>query len=194
MRFGHEWLGIEHHTPEQKEAFDAVRLHQQLHVRGGNGVSKTHWLGWLVLWWGTYFTLKEGDGCLIVTTAAVGRQVGTTLWDQIRKLKRASKYPIPGHMPETLPQWTIGTRGKAMGFSTKPSKGGQQEIVHTFGGHHHAHLLMILDEASGIPAPIVDAAVSCMQSKESRIILSGNPLVKEGEFWEIWRRGHEGGD
>lgn len=170
-------------TPDQQDAWRSIFTAKHTHLRSGNGYGKTWWLACLALWWGHLY-----HDCLIVTTASVQRQVEKTLWGHMRKLYRAASWPMRGEIAESAPEWKIGGNTVAIGFTTSTSKGTSQDTADQFGGHHHERLLMILDEASGISRAIISAALGCMQADGARLVIAGNPLARQGEFFNIWQR------
>jgi hypothetical protein len=63
-----------------------------------------------------------------------------------------------------------------MGFSTKePDR---------FQGFHEEHLLLIVDEAAGVPELIFEAAEGILTNENAKIALIGNPTSSSGTFYD----------
>jgi len=58
-----------------------------------------------------------------------------------------------------------------------------------FQGMHARRVLLILDEASGIPLPLWEDADSLIANDESRILAIGNPDDSRSEFFEVCKPG-----
>ncbi len=141
-----EVLGITTLTPTQKEI---CRLYQlppyRLLVRCGHRVGKTHLLAALVS-----HHFDSFDNCGVITIAPTGQHLKDVLWREIRVQRaRAGLGNLVGNVvcemrgedPEN-PKWAIGIACD------------RQESV---AGRHPENLLVVMDEATGIPNSHVDA-------------------------------------
>lgn len=167
-------------TPDQIALLESVRDFRYTHCRSGNGLGKTDALAYLVVWWGHVY-----PECKIITTASAMRQVEGQLWGYIPRVWSSLPAGVRRGRMMNTPRWVITeTPG---GAAQSVAEGFTTDDASKFGGHHHEHLLLILDEGSGITKPIIDAAFGCMQSPGSRFVICGNPLVRAGEFWQLYR-------
>src|SRR5438067_6867421 len=98
--------------------------------------------------------------------------VRAVLWQEIRKAHAAGK--LPGTAKQV--EWTVD--GHLMAQGIKPD----DTSPDAFQGIHAEHLLVVLDEANGIPPALWNAALSLATSKNSRIIAIGNPDDPHGYF------------
>src|SRR5204863_476872 len=55
-----------------------------------------------------------------------------------------------------------------------------------FQGHHAEHLLLVVDEASGVEEEIYEAAAGFLTSPGARLLLIGNPTRTSGEFFQAF--------
>ena len=133
------------------EAFlRATLTHSRIAIRGCHASSKTFGAAQLCLWW----LSKYPDG-VVVTVAPGARQVDELLWLEIRKAKRGSRIKFPevtGSAKSGGIRLDLALDNYALGFSTE--KGGEGVKAQ---GIHAAHLLIIVDEAPGVSAEVMDA-------------------------------------
>lgn len=118
----------------------------------------------------------------VVTTAPTFNQVKAILWNEINASYASSadekgKSPLPGKPNQT--EWWIG--GYMAGIGRKPA----DNAPATFSGLHAEHLLVIIDEAGGVPNEIW-TAVSTLATNEGCVILAiGNPDDPQSHFKEV---------
>ena len=146
---------------KQVEILEAVRDHSRVTVRACHGVGKTFIAAGTGLWW-----LLAFPNAVVVTTAPTGRQVKELLWREIRRMHRKSRQVLPGDVRETSVK--VSDDVYALGFSTDESD--------RFQGFHSRHLLIIVDEASGLPESIYESIDGCLTTIGSHLLLIGNPL------------------
>jgi hypothetical protein len=79
----------------------------------------------------------------------------------------------------------IGDREEIVAFGRKP---GDMDPA-AFQGIHARYVLVVLDEAAGIPELLFDAADGLIVNKESRILAIGNPEDAESHFAKICKPG-----
>ena len=155
-----EVLGFQ---PWSKQAalLEAVRDHRRVACRSGHGVGKTSALARLVLWW-----LAVWPDSIVVTTSATWSLVREQLWREIAAAYHASG-GFFGDAALTDTRLELGPQHFAIGLST-----GEAE---RFSGFHSERLLVILDEASGVPEDVWEAAETLITSPGSRLVAVGNP-------------------
>lgn len=119
-------------------------------------------------------------GARVVTTAPTWTQVRALLWHEIRGLHSHAKVPLGGQLNQT--ELLLPDGRYAIGLSTKP------EQVESFQGHHAPNILLVFDEASGVPQGIFDAGDGYMTTAGARKLLIGNPTRTSGEFFGAFHR------
>ena len=71
---------------------------------------------------------------------------------------------------------------------TIPQSGSKEERIAKFHGHHAAGGVLVLgDEANGIPQAIHEAFDNVTSAANCRILLTSNPFVPSGAFWNATR-------
>jgi hypothetical protein len=153
-------------------------------VPAGRAVGKSYLLAGLVLWW-----LYTRPGSLVITTGPDHRQVVTVLWKEIRRALvrrvedgrwRGPRFPLGyKHVTSGMgsPQRLLIREEddwQAIGFSAGSEEG--------FSGQHAGELLVIVDEASGVPGPIWSAIHGLAST---RLVVVGNPIKYDCHFREL---------
>ena len=118
---------------------------------------------------------------IVVTTAPTGRQVRQVLWREMRRRYNEATVPLGGEMLQT--EYKIDDKWYAFGFSTdEPTN---------FSGIHSEHVLLIVDEATGITPDIWEGTTGILSNEHSRLLAIGNPTDAASEFAARCRRGGE---
>ena len=124
-----------------------------------------------------------GEAC-VVTTAPTGRQVRAVLWKEIGRVQakglggRTNQTEWMMHVPQS-------NKEELVAFGFKPADFDPT----AFQGIHAPKILVIPDEACGIPTLLYDAFSSLGANDESRILAIGNPDFTNSEFFRICQPG-----
>jgi len=110
-------------------------------------------------------------------------QVNNVLWRYIRSMKNEVS-AIPGTVFET-PRWDCSPTHYGVGLSPKRASA---EDLQALYGYHNPRLLVILDEAPGLPRLLWEAVQRLVTAPGNRILALGNPLQQAGPFWEACNR------
>lgn len=161
---------------KQREIIEAVRDYARVAVKSCHSSGKTATAGRVAAWW---IDSHPPGEAFVLTTAPTGPQVKALLWREINRLHQ--KANLQGYT--NLTEWYIDNGGKheLVAFGRKPSEYSEG----AFQGFHAKYVLIIMDEASGIPKPLWDAAESIASNEHSRILVIGNPDVTTGEFFNV---------
>ena len=161
---------------KQREMAEAVRDHRRVAVHACHNTGKS-WLAARIVAW--FVTTRELGDTFVVTTAPTMRQVKAVLWREIRRAIKAGD--LPGK--PNLTEWSVNE--ELVAFGQKPADWDPS----AFQGIHALRVLVILDEACGIPEAIWDAASSLVSNEDSRILAIGNPDDPTSYFARICRPG-----
>lgn len=165
-------LGVEIVTPQQKRLCISVTNNRRTAAPSGHGIGKTFISACLVLWFLYCF-----PGSKVVTTAPTWFQVSTLLWKEIRNLRQRAAIPLIGKMPPKATELEISTEWFAVGLSTNdPIR---------FQGIHAPRVMIVLDEATGIPKGIWESAEGIAVGGEDRMLAIGNPTDPSSEFKRV---------
>ncbi len=156
----------------QREIALSVRDHRRVAVRSAQDVGKSRIASRLACWWIDTHPVGEA---FVVTTAPSFKQVQAVLWREMRSAHRAGG--LPGVMTET--EWKIG--GQLVAFGRKPA----DYDPDAFQGIHARFVLVILDEACGVPEALWNAAETLTANEGSRMLAIGNPDDPSSQFARV---------
>lgn len=175
-------LGLEM-WPGQAEFVRAVANSQRVAVRAGHKVGKTTGCAALALWWVT----TKPAGTRVILTSATYLQLRDQLWREIVRLYRQAKArgwalgaEKVSDTPEAGVKWPDGR--EILGFATDTGE--------RAAGWSGANMLFICDEASGIDDAVFEALEGNRASGDTHQLLTGNPTLCSGTFYEVFRKGN----
>lgn len=166
-----------HLWSKQQEIIRSIQIHRKTAVQSGHGIGKSLTASVAATWWVDTHPPEE---TLVVSTAPSVKQVHAILWEEIRKIHGRSH--LPGEV-QLSDNWIIGRR--LVGFGRKP----QDHDRDAFQGLHRKYILVILDEACGIPEWLWLAASAITTGDHCRILAIGNPTDPSSHFRKVCRPG-----
>ena len=167
--------------PWQEEALAAIASgERRLSIRSGHGVGKSTFASWAGIWYAiTRYT------CKVVVTAPTSSQLYDALFAELKGQMRK----LPDHLLELFDIKVERIELKAapteVFISARTSRAEQPEAMQ---GVHADHVLLIADEASGIPEAVFEAAVGSMSGHNAVTLLLGNPTQSSGLFYDTHHR------
>lgn len=171
--FVEEKLGVRLWS-HQHRLLEALEQHRRVAWRTAHGVGKST----VAVVAAAYWLLAHG--ALVIMSAPSYRQVLLVLWRGLQRVHRQAREPLGGEFLDTPERgWRFPDGRGVFGFSA-----GDPE---RFAGLHAPRVLVIIDEASGIDAPLFDAIKGALTG-ESRLLLIGNPTRQVGEFFDAFNR------
>jgi phage terminase large subunit len=165
----------------QKRIANSVAVHERTVISASHDIGKTWTMSKIVLWFGSTF-----KGSKIITTAPTFNQVKRLLWSEIRSGFAQSKVPLGGEMLVT--EWKINSDWFAIGFTSRneATAGEGQGNASTFQGFHAQYILVVFDEATGIPPSIWKQVEGLLTSGFVRFVAIGNPTSKSCDFYKCF--------
>lgn len=154
---------------KQREILNAVRDERRVAVHSCHSAGKTFTAALITAWW---IDTHPPGTAFVVTTAPTGPQVKALLWREINRLHAGAQL----HGRVNLTEWYLGN--ELVAFGRKPS----EYNASAFQGIHAQYVLVILDEACGIPTVLWTAAETIASNEHSKILAVGNPDTNDGEF------------
>lgn len=158
---------------KQIEICRSVQENKFTAVKSCHGIGKSFTASALACWWVATHPVND---VMVVTTAPSKDQVSGILWQNIMKIHR--KANLQGEVLGN-DEWKIG--GLQVGIGRKPHDYNKD----TFQGYHRRYLLVILDEAAGIPEWIWDGADNIATGPDCRILAIGNPTDPTSRFKRV---------
>jgi hypothetical protein len=156
-------------------------------VQSANNVGKTYIAARIALAWFNLFR----DSCKVITTAPPPeRQIKDLLWGEIRSAQKEALsrgINMVGGDPGVM-SLRVNDDWWMQGF-TIPTSGTDEDRMSKFQGHHAEHMLIIGDEAHGIPPEIYKAWDGMLGGYHCHILLITNPLAPAGPYYQAVKSG-----
>ena len=166
-------------TDQQIEGLLAAGKYKRITIRSGHGTGKDAFASWIIMWFETCWPYSK-----TAATAPTARQLSDILWSElakwIRKSKLADEYVIQKDKifkKESPKEWWV----RAISPSVKASK---EEQAETLAGLHGDNLLIVVDEASGVPDPMFVPLEGALTGPNNRVLLIGNMTRGSGYFFD----------
>lgn len=171
----------EHTTDDQKRVMRSVVEHRYTAVRSCHDVGKSFSASRLATWW---IDVHPPGEAFVVTTAPTAPQVGAILWREIGRAHRMGK--LPGYVTgknEWKLTWGVGRERTAelVAYGRKPA----DYDPSGFTGIHARYVLVIIDEACGVPKALYEAVDSLATNEHARVLAIGNPDDPASYFAEV---------
>lgn len=170
---------------------ESVRDHKWTVVHTGHKIGKTRLIAWLCLWW--YCSYPDGHVMLANFT---GKQLEDQDWYELKQAWRESGICLDcrraGVTARPCPHSQVidGTpKETSLGGLTSPDgarfiRGATAREATGVGGYSGAHLLVIIDEFSGMSQELYDGWISNTSSRGSRFLGVGNPIGQDGPMYD----------
>jgi phage terminase large subunit len=178
--FVREVFGAEPDEKQQQLLRGIAARKRRIAFRSGHGVGKTTVIAWALVWWIlTRFPQKA------VCTAPTSGQ----LYDALAAETKAWIGKLPPLLKDLLEIKSERIELKAaphesfIAFNTS-----RAEKPEAMAGVHSDNVLLVGDEASGIPEPVYEAAAGSMSGHTATTVLTGNPVRTTGLFSDVFNK------
>lgn len=157
----------------QKAVFKDIAISNKVTVKSGQGVGKTSTEAVILLWFLCCFPFPR-----IVATAPTKQQLHDVLWSEVAKWQ--AKSPLLSN----ILKWTktyiymIGYEKRWFAVARTATKPENMQ------GFHEDNMLFIVDEASGVADPIMEAILGTLSGKNNKLLMCGNPTKTSGVFFD----------
>ena len=179
VRWVHERLE-ERTWSKQDEILESLRDHRYLAVHSAHDLGKSFIAARAAAWW---MDVHPPGDAFVVSTAPTFPQVRAILWREIGRAHRGgnTNQLLPGRVNQT--EWWIGP--ELVGYGRKPADTDQA----AFQGIHARYVLVIIDEACGVPKGIFDAVDALATNEAARVLAIGNPDDASSHFAQVCKPG-----
>lgn len=143
-------------------------------VRSCHGAGKSHIASRAIAWW---LDVHPPGTAFVVTTAPTFHQVRAILWRYIRRAHRAGQ--LPGRVNQT--EWWLDD--EIVAYGRKPADHDEG----AFQGIHADHVLVVIDEACGVPEQLWIAADALTTNEGCATLAIGNPDNSSSYFAKVCR-------
>lgn len=160
-------------TLEQQAVMNDVAKFPMVSVKSGHGVGKSALESWII-WW--YISTRPYPK--ILCTAPTKHQLHDILWAEVSKWKRNSK-----SLDEDF-EWTsekIYLKGSQEEWFAIARTSNKPDALQ---GTHAEHVLIIIDESSGVPDIVFEPVLGSMSTIDAKLLMCGNPTQLAGFFYE----------
>lgn len=155
---------------KQKEIVEKIEKNRRVTIMSCNGAGKTYLIPRVALRF-----LVAYPNSMVINTAPTWRQIENQYWRHFRDAYNKAKYAIGGQLLKT--QFNFQENWFAIGIASDIKN------VASFQGWHAKNVMVIFDEASGIPKPIWEAVEGLISGGINvKFIVIGNPNENTGEF------------
>jgi hypothetical protein len=166
-------------TPDewQRNVLLDLSANDRVSVRSGQGVGKTGVEAIAALWFLACFPFAR-----VVATAPTKQQLNDILWAEIAKWQGKSAV-----LSEIL-TWTktyIYIKGYEKRWFAVARTATKPENMQ---GFHEDNMLFIVDEASGVADPIMEAVLGTLSGDNNKLLMCGNPTKLSGVFFDSHTR------
>ena len=167
--------------PWQAELLEQVaKGTRKISVRSGHGTGKSTVASWTILW---YFLTKHP--CKIVLTAPTSSQLFDALFSEVKSWIKKLPDALQNLLEVTSDRVVLIAAPQDKFISVRTSRA---EVPESLAGIHSSNVLLVVDEASGIPEAVFEAAAGSMSATSACTILLGNPVRTSGTFYESHHR------
>ena len=161
----------------QRDVFYALDAGEtRISVRSGHGVGKTA----LCAMTANHFQLFTRNTKIIVTSPS-GSQLKDGLIPETALWRGRLRWGLKSLISKTSTRFTLAEDPENNFISFRTARLENPEALQ---GIHADNVLVIVDEASGVPEPVFEAARGTMSTKGAIFILIGNPTKTKGLFYQ----------
>jgi len=178
--FVQEVLGVEP-LPYQAEFLEAIASgERKISIRSGHGTGKSTAASWAMLW---YFLMHYPNK--VVVTAPTSSQLFDALFAELKRWIN--------ELPESL-QNVLNVKSDRVEHMSAQSemfisaRTSRAETPEALAGVHSEHVMLVVDEASGVPEQVFEAAAGSMSGHSATTIMLSNPTRSSGTFFESQTR------
>lgn len=176
MYFIKEILGVDFIEAWQEEVILALDSGEtKISIRSGHGVGKTCLCSWLGL---HYVTFR--DDVKVIITSPSFKQMTDGLIPEITKWVQRMPDWMSDQLDITADRVTRSPNNKGNFISFRTAR---KENPEALAGVHATHVMVIVDEASGVAEVIFETGQGTLSTPNALIILIGNPTNPTGFFF-----------
>lgn len=157
----------------QEALFRDVVTDNRITVKSGQGVGKTGCESVIAIWFLSCFPYAK-----VVATAPTRKQLHDVLWAEIDKWR--SKSPVLSEVLKWTKTYIYMVGYEKRWFATARTATKPENMQ----GFHEDNMLFIVDEASGVAEPIMEAILGTLSGPNNKLLMCGNPTKTSGTFYD----------
>jgi phage terminase large subunit len=159
----------------QREFLRAVANNSRTATRSGHKVSKSTSLAILALWWA-----MTRPRAIVVMSATAGHQITDTLWPELVRLYEGAPAPLGGSLSRDYHRGLSFSGGRRI-FGKKV----EDSTPEAFAGISSPNLMYVIDEASGFPDALYEAARGNLAGG-GKLVATSNPTRIGGWYYDAF--------
>ncbi len=159
----------------QRDALMDLAANPKVAIKSGQGVGKTGLEAVALLWFLCCYPYPR-----IVATAPTKQQLHDVLWSEV------SKWQSRSPLLSVILKWTktyiymVGNEKRWFAVARTATKPENMQ------GFHEDNMLFIVDEASGVADPIMEAILGTLSGENNKLLMCGNPTKTSGTFYDAF--------
>jgi len=166
-------------STQQIELLQAIGKEKRVTVRSGHGIGKDAAASWVAIWF-----LVTRPYAKVVVTAPTNRQLRDIFLSEISKWLRQSIVADEFIVRKDSIQQKEAPKEWWLRLISPSIRATKEEQGETLAGLHGDHLLIICDEASGIPDPTYIPLEGALTQPDNKVLLIGNMTKNFGYFYD----------
>ena len=181
VRFVEEMLGATPFDYQAEFLREVASPTRRLSVRSGHGTGKSTTASWAMLW----FLLLRYP-CKVVVTAPTSGQLFDAMFAELKRWVN--------ELPKEL-QELLNVKSDRVELVAAPAEAfiscrtaRAENASEALAGVHSDNVLLVIDEASGVPESVFEASAGSMSSFNATTIMLSNPTRSSGTFFESHNR------
>ena len=178
--FVEEMLGAQPFDYQAEFLREVASPTRRLSVRSGHGCGKSTTASWAMLW----FLLLRYP-CKVVVTAPTSSQLFDAMFAELKRWIN--------ELPKELQQ-LLNVKSDRVELVSAPAEAfiscrtARAETPEALAGVHSDNVLLVIDEASGVPESVFEASAGSTSSENATTIMLSNPTRSSGTFFESHNR------
>lgn len=166
-------------SEQQLELLASIQNNKRITIRSGHGTGKDAAVSWVIIWFMTTRPFAH-----VACTAPTNRQLHDILVSEISKWLRRSVVAAEFIIRKDAIRHKDAPKEWWVRFISPSVKATKEEQAETLAGLHADHLLIVVDEASGVPDPAYILLEGVMTQADNKVILIGNMTKNSGYFYD----------
>ena len=157
----------------------SIAKHKRTSIRSGRGPGKSAVASWLILWF-----MVTRPFAKVVCTAPTNRQLTDILLSELSKWLRGSLVADEFDIYRDAIRHKEAPKTWWVRFISPSVRSSKEEQAETLAGLHDEHILVIVDEASGVPDPVYIPLEGILTKPDNKVLLIGNMTRNSGYFYD----------
>ena len=153
---------------------------RRISVRSGHGVGKSTTAAWAMIW-----ILFLRFPVKVVVTAPTSSQLYDALFAEVKRWCKVLPPLLAEQLEVKQDRIEMKDANNEAFISARTSRAEQPEALQ---GVHSDNVMLVADEASGIPEQVFEAAAGSMSGHNAVTLLLGNPVRSSGFFYDTHNR------